>query len=890
MISADQLTEEQRAVVHHTGGPAAVLAVPGAGKTTAIVHRLRVLVEDRGLAPDRLLACSFNRATVRELSAALDGLGLHGVETRTLHGLGHMILREAGARPQSDQAPSPDACAYRLARRALRDHADEQGLHPNDLSVSATDLVDQVGAWKQQLAYADPDRASLPPAARSVVRTARHDNEDFVELFRRFEAHREREGWVTYPDMLREGWESLVRDPALRKRLQTAYDHVVVDEFQDVGRAQFQILDHLTAPQRHYLAVGDDDQCIYGWRGADPSFLLDFPDRYDAAEYRIQDSFRLPAAPLVLARTAIEENERRRPKRLCLTRGIEGPTELIRRGEAAGVAEAIATRAEHLRADTQYDLSDLVVLVRTYGQTPPIEQALLDRDLPYRVRGQAPFYRRRPVQTLLRYLYWAVLERRRRRHGLNTPHSAEHYVDRFSSIINRPNRFVERARVEYTAQRARETGRSILSLLADQQPDMRDDTADRVETFVNLMEALVGRLDAPAADTLGELVDRLDFEPHLRNRSATPARGEMRVRTVRALVRFAADVESSPALLRRVRDVAETHSTPSGGPVLELRSIHRAKGAEWPVVFLPGCNDGTLPLDGDTPEAVDLEEERRLFYVALTRTRDRLYLGVRDDAPPSPFLEDADAPAHIEQCDHLRERLRHPPEDLTDTACAYLCHRVDTLGLESYIRRWWRPDASYAEALRRRLEALQSRVEAARAERSAHEQEQINFESARSQLLEDVEERVSTLRGRLGATALAATLSPDAPALPEDARLTFAQKEGQIEVRWQDQSVGRIDPFSGAFDASVLLALPWPRLVGRPTTVRRGRGTLRFKFDWDATATRLLDAERDAHAPPPDLDEDTRLLTSDAFERGYACLQHRLAERLEEAGPDADAP
>ena len=211
------------------GGPAAVLAVPGAGKTTAVVHRLRVLVEDRGLAPDRLLACSFNRATVQDLSAALDGLGLHDVDTRTLHGLGHMILREAGARPQPDQAPSPDACAYRLGRRALRDHADEQGLHPNDLSISATDLVDQVGAWKQQLAYADPDRASLPTAARSVVRTARHDNEAFVELFRRFEAHRQREGWVTYPDMLREGWESLVRDPTLRERLQTAYDHVVVD-------------------------------------------------------------------------------------------------------------------------------------------------------------------------------------------------------------------------------------------------------------------------------------------------------------------------------------------------------------------------------------------------------------------------------------------------------------------------------------------------------------------------------------------------------------------------------------------------------------------------------------------------------------------------------------
>lgn len=888
MIPADQLTDEQRAVVHHAGGPAAVLAVPGAGKTTAVVHRLRVLVEDRGVAPDRLLACSFNRATVQELSAALDALGLPGVETRTLHGLGHMILREAGARPETDQAPSPDACAYRLARRALRDRADEQGLHPNDLSVTAADLVDQIGAWKQQLAYADPNRASLPDAARSLVRPARHDNEAFLELYRRFEAHREREGWVTYPDMLREGWECLVRDPALRERLRTAYDHVVVDEFQDVGRAQFYVLAPLTAPHGNYLVVGDDDQCIYGWRGADPSFLLDFPDRYDAAEYRIQASFRLPAAPLVLARTAIEENEDRRPKRLRLTRGIEGPTELIHRDGAAGVAEAIAARAQRLRADTQYDLSDLIVLVRTYGQTPPIEQALLDRNVPYRIHGRPPFYRRRPVQTLLRYLYWAVLERRRRRHGLDRPQSADHYVDRFSSIINRPNRFVERARVDYTARRARETGRSILSLLTDQQPDMPDDTAERVEAFVGLMDRLVDRVDAPAAETLRDLVDQLDFETHLRDRSATAARGEMRVRTVRALLRFATDVDSSPALLRRVRDVAEARSPPSEGPVLELRSIHRAKGAEWPVVFLPGCNDGTLPLDGDGPGAVDVEEERRLFYVALTRTRDRLYLGVRDDAPPSPFLEDANAPALIQQCDHLRETLRRSPDDLSDTSCARLCQSVGTLGLESYIRRWWRPDAAYARALHRRLGALESRIEGARAERSTHEQEQAEFESARSRLPGTVEERVSALRERLGATPIAATLTAAAPSLPGDATLTFTQDEDHIRVLWQDQSVGRIDPFSGALDASTLLALPWSQLVGRPTTVRQGSDTLRFDVDWDATATRLLDAELAAHAPPPDLDEDTRLLTSDAFERGYDCLRHRLAERLEEA--EADSP
>ena len=889
MIPADQLTAEQRAVVNHEGGPAAVLAVPGAGKTTAVVHRLRALVEDRDVTPRRLLATSFNRDTVEDLSAALDAVGLQNVETQTLHGLGYMVLREADAfspRARTTDAPSPDACAYRLAHRALQGYAEAQGLHPNDLDITASDLVDQVAAWKQRLAYVDPDRAALPGEASALVHPAQHENDAYVRLYRRFEAHREQEGWLTYPDMLREGWEQLARDASLRTRLQDRYAHVVVDEYQDVGRAQFHILDYLTAPDRNYLVVGDDDQCIYGWRGADPSFLLDFADRYGAEEYRMQDSFRLPAAPLVLARAAIAHNETRRPKSLRLTRGVGGGTQLLRRDDAPGVAEAMAARADRLRTDPEYTLSDCVVLVRTYAQTPPLEQALHDRNLPYRIRGHAPFYRRRPAQTLLRYLYFAVLERRRRDGGLDQSPAAERYVDRFTTIINRPNRYVERARIEYTARRARETDRSILSLLADQQPDMPDDTADRVETFVSIVDALVERLDAPAAETLEALVDRLDFRAHLRRRSATTARGEMRVRTVEALCRFAAGTDSVPALLRAVHSLAEAHATPADAPVLELRSLHRAKGAEWPIVFLPGCTDGTLPLENEDGTAMDVEEERRLFYVGLTRARDRLYLGTHDEAPASPFLTDADASAQIERCDRVRSALRRSPEALSDEACARLCQDLAALQLRPYVRQWWRPAAPYAAALRDRLRALAPRVEEARTQRAAYEAKKAELEDARSRLRATVEERVSSLRDRLGATSFTASLSvPDSPP-PPDASLTFARTEDHIQVRWQDQTVGRIDPFSATLDASALLSLPWADLVGRPTTVRSSGGTLRFTVDWEATADRLLEAERAALSSPTAPDGLARLLSSDAFDQGYTCLRQRLAALLD---PDADA-
>jgi DNA helicase-2/ATP-dependent DNA helicase PcrA len=415
MIPADALTPEQSAVAQHVDGPAAVLAVPGAGKTTALVHRVRVLVEERGVAPDRLLVCSFNRDTVQDLSDALTEIGLHGVRPRTLHSLGH-ALRQASVGPLPDDAPDPSNAAQRCARRALRDRADAQGLDVTDLSVTASDLADQVAAWKQQLAYADLDRAALPPSAQEVAREADSEKDDLLDLYARFEAHRRNRGWVTYADMLRDGWAALMRDDALRRRAQEAYDYVLVDEFQDVSRAQYEILDCLTAAHRNYMVVGDDDQCIYRWRGARASFLLDFADDYDAETYRMTDSFRLPLGPTVLANTVITEHERRHDKRIRLTRGVEGTTRLLEGTDAPDLADAIAEQIDTLLSDA-YTASDIAVLVRTYGETPLLEAAMLDREVPYTVDGHAPFYRRRPVQTLLRYLYWALLERRRRRAG-----------------------------------------------------------------------------------------------------------------------------------------------------------------------------------------------------------------------------------------------------------------------------------------------------------------------------------------------------------------------------------------------------------------------------------------------------------------------------------------
>ena len=883
MRSPSDLTDEQRAVVQHDTGPAVVRAVPGAGKTTAMIHRIRSLVEERGVPPGRILASSFGHDTVQDLEAGLNALGVSGVDTRTLHSLGLALLRRHNGRPApppGTEAPAPDTAARILARRALSSLAADRDRPATELDIPPQELVDQVAAWKQQLAYPDPDRADLPPAARERARTATHENEDVVALYRHFEQHRRQEGWLTYPDMLRAAWVALLRDDALRAEAQAAYRFVLVDEFQDLSRVQFLLLDLLTEQHRNYMAVGDAAQCIYGWRGARPSFLTEFDDRYDAASYRITDSFRLPAAPLVLANALLTHNDPRPATALHLTQGFHGDAQLLAHEDSSASASSIADTVAELQ-DEGYALDDIAVLVRTYGQTPPLERAFIARNLPYRLRGHVPFYRRREVQTLLQYLYWAVLERRRRAHGwFDAPKTAARYADRFARILKTPNRYVAHGRIDRVAQQARSRHTSALDVLRDHLPTMHDRTAERVEHFLDVAEALVGRLDEPPADTLDWLIEAVDYEAALRERSAVRERGDARVRTARALVRYADDHDNAPALLHAVRALAARQGRrDASAAALDLRSIHRAKGAEWPVVVVPGCTEGTLPFAPD--EERDLAEERRLFYVAITRPRERLYLATDDPDAPSRFLEEAAVDPQLDRVREVTAALSAAPAALSDETLAALCQNLSLLGLERYVRRWWSPPDEQQKALRARLDALAPAVTAARKRRAAHRQSRADAEARRQRARRTAQERVDALRSRLGTAPLSAANEQPDTYYPADARLTFAwgDDDAQVDVFWNGERAGTLDPFGAhRLDAGPLLELPWTEMVGRFEGVAQGRSRLRFTIDWDDTEAVLTrQAVADVRSPSPP-SEHTRTLTSDAFRRGYDLLRDVLRD------------
>lgn len=843
MLAADRLTPNQQRIVQHNEGPALVFAVAGAGKTTAMVHRIRHLVEERGVRPDRILASSFSKATVSDLADGLRALGVRGVDCCTLHALGRRCIQQAEAHKHlpsrlDQQSVNPSRAARYLAERALQRLAQEREVDRADLGILPTDLADQIGAWKRQLCYADLSAAHLPERAQEHASQAEHENDDYLTLYRYAEEERDNEGWVTFDDMLREGWEALMRFSAVRNAAQSAYNYVLVDEFQDVSRVQYRMLDVLTAPHRNYMAIGDDDQCIYTWRGANPSYILGFADAYDAAEYVLHDNFRSPVQQTALANRVIVHNRERHAKRIQCTKGYGGTTQCIEAEDASDEAARIATAIQsHLRAGGAP--TDIVILVRQYAQTPFIEQALLQADVPYRIVGNTPFYERPEVQPLLQYLYWATLEATVQDQGwFADRRKIIPYLERFQTMLRTPNRYVSYAVQQHVRRAARQQQTSVLDALAAHTDQMHERTVEQVEDFLDTAAALADRVNDPAADTLAWLIDAIDYEAHLRQQSAFQDVGENRVATARSLVDFAEGCVSAQDLLETIYQIDQAQTNSDSDAVLTLRSIHRAKGGEWPVVFVPGCNEDTFPAAGSASHSAMMEEERRLFYVAVTRAQETLYLSHVESEPRSPFVGEAQLRATLSQCETLQSVADTAPEALTPADAVRFCTAVGKLELERYLHTWWSAEPAH-----------------------------------RTTLLKQAKHAESTLSERLQAGDVSGLLIPvavrnDLVSATKPFAFAVSSHTERIEVYQRDRRIGFVDA-ERSETALPLDLLPWDTLTAHLARRTQSGNTLYLR----PGTTPADDADS-----VPDGQDLTKVL-SEAYQRGRAALNEAIASQ-----------
>jgi DNA helicase-2/ATP-dependent DNA helicase PcrA len=625
-VELSHLNPEQREAATHFEGPLLVLAGAGSGKTRVLTHRIAWLVDEMGVDPASILSLTFtNKAAgeMRERVRTLLGKEPAGMWIGTFHAIGARILRRDATRlgwtPGFTVYDAADAEA--LVKRIVRDQLrlDLKRWPPRAVHSA-------ISAAKNELTSSeDYARAASDPFERVVA--------DSYPLYQK--ALRDANAF-DFDDLLVKPVELFRMNERVLQRYRERFQILLVDEYQDTNRAQYVLLRLLAEEHQNLFVVGDDDQSIYGWRGADIRNILDFEKDFPGARtVRLEQNYRSTQTILDAANRVIAENRDRKGKTLRTDNAVGERLTLVEcadeRDEADWVAAEINAR---MGDDASFKLKSFVLLYRTNAQSRSLEEALRREGMPYRVIGGTRFYERREIKDALAYLRLVA-----------NPAADEAFL----RVVNVPKRGIGDASLARLGEYATERGIPLL-LAAERVEaigDIRGPAARALPELAALIRkhaAVVERL--PLDETLRALVTETGLIESLKQEGAE---GEDRIRNVEELIAGTADLEAGlhdrdPELLEEMEAAGETgprtidqflahvalvadidQHDPKADAV-SLMTLHNAKGLEFPVVFITGLEDGLFPLMRTMDEPKQLEEERRLFYVGITRAERKLYL------------------------------------------------------------------------------------------------------------------------------------------------------------------------------------------------------------------------------------------------------------------------
>jgi len=651
----DSLNDAQREAVCAPPGHYLVLAGAGSGKTRVLTHRIGWLTQVERVPPWAILAVTFTNKAAGEMRARLDALipgSTQGLTVGTFHGIAHRLLRrhwrEAGLTETFQILDSDDQ--LRLVKRVVA------GLGLDDARFPPRQASWQINNWKDEGKRPE----SIEHGNHPVTRT-------FVQIYQAYEDACRRAGLVDFAELLLRAHELWLKNPAVLEHYQQRWRYLLIDEFQDTNTLQYAWIRVLAGNAGQVFVVGDDDQAIYGWRGAKvenvQQFLKDFPG---ARTIKLEQNYRSTSNILKAANSVIARNGGRLGKQLW-TAGDDGERIALyaaynEQDEARFVIERIREYvAEHGSA------KDCAILYRSNAQSRNFEEQLIQRDIPYRVYGGQRFFERAEVKDALAYLRLTA---------------NRHDDAAFERAVNTPPRGIGDRTLDALRKRARTDNTSMwetaLTELAGAS-ELAGRAKNAVKAFLAMIDAMAkafAGLDSDAAFTLAEQIDHAITHTGLRDHYEKDSRGngEARVENLDELVNVASrfeptqeDIDAGLSELSAFLSHATLESGENQGEkwddCVQLMTLHSAKGLEFPVVFLVGMEEGLFPSQRSVDDEGRLEEERRLAYVGITRAREKLFVthaesrrmhGTEMLARPSRFL--GEIPAEL--VDEVRPRVQ----------------------------------------------------------------------------------------------------------------------------------------------------------------------------------------------------------------------------------------
>jgi DNA helicase II / ATP-dependent DNA helicase PcrA len=629
-VRLDDLNPAQYEAVVAGDGPILILAGAGSGKTRVLTYRIAYLLTERKLAPEQLLAVTFTNKAAAEMRERLYTLlGAHASRLwiSTFHSACARILRQ-----------DIERLGYRR-NFTVFDESDSAATLSRAIEAANLPGAPNLGIIRVRIDQAKNE--GLTPADLAAANTS-PDGAAIAEIYRVYQQRLREQNAVDFGDLLLLTQRLLAGHPDVLERWRARFNYLLVDEYQDTNRVQYLLLRALAAGKDNLCVVGDEDQSIYRWRGADIRNILEFERDFPAARiFKLEQNYRSTKTILAAAHTVIVNNRERKEKELWTDNEAGDPvtcyTGTTERDEADFIGREIAQLCEGSNKP-----SDVVVFYRTNAQSRVIEEALVRRRIPYYVVGGLRFYDQREIKDLLAYL-----------RVVSNPADAVS----LTRLIGTPPRGIGTRSVEVMDELAARERMPLFDAMgrAEAESSIALRIARQITALHQWLRALIDRAATMNVRAiLEEVIDSSGYMAYLEGLTDGASRRESVTELLSAAATFDAEFGGPGGLgefLERVALISDADQVAQKGGSVALMTLHTCKGLEYPVVFIAGMEEGLFPHNRSQGSASEIEEERRLFYVGMTRARNLLYLtntlsrelfGTRQESRPSRFLAEID--------------------------------------------------------------------------------------------------------------------------------------------------------------------------------------------------------------------------------------------------------
>jgi DNA helicase II / ATP-dependent DNA helicase PcrA len=632
------LNPEQRRAAETTEGPLLILAGAGSGKTKTLTHRAAYMIATHRATPYNILAVTFTNKAAREMRERVAVL--------------------LGENPDIRSFMPYMGTFHSICVRILRQDGDSIGIPKNFVIF---DESDRLSAIKQVCKTAMIDEKSFAPRTlSSLISNAKNElitPQEYVstgsgpvhraaaQIFPLYEKTLKDAGALDFDDLIGKTVRMLENQPEIREKWRRQFKYIMIDEYQDTNAAQYKLIKLLTGDTKNIAVVGDDWQSIYSWRGADFRNILNFERDYpNATIIKLEQNYRSTKAILDAAHGVITKNQDRSDKKLWTKSSSGKPVEILQVANERAEGDALVRRVQNAVDAKFRKYEDFAVLYRTNAQSRSVEETFVRYGVPYRIVGGQRFYDRKEIKDIMSYL--------------RLIYQPEDRV-RFERIVNVPTRGIGTKSLEHFFRWQAEKQLSLQQALvsAGDNPNLTPKAKKGLTELGDILYGLRNIMDETAVPHLiDSLLRRIEYFSYLRDGTL---QGESRQENVRELVSVAQNYQDLglDGFLEEVSLVSDLDTADFDGNAVTLMTLHAAKGLEFPVVFMTGMEESIFPHSRALYDQSEMEEERRLCYVGMTRAKEELYLcyatsrmlyGGTQHNPPSRFLSEIDADFQID--------------------------------------------------------------------------------------------------------------------------------------------------------------------------------------------------------------------------------------------------